>query len=68
MRSHSGRGWKGARPPPTFNGEEEFADVPEVGDVSEEGGGESAGGGGEDEQGKKYVVPDLNNLPPDSPN
>ncbi|KAL2460986.1 Uncharacterized protein Adt_44406 [Abeliophyllum distichum] len=28
MRSHPDRGWKGAYPPPSFNAEEEFADVP----------------------------------------
>jgi hypothetical protein len=30
MRSHPDRGWKGAHPPPTFNAEEEFADMPGV--------------------------------------
>lgn len=63
MRSHQGRGWKGARPPPTFNAEEEFADF-RVGQINEEGGG----GGvvpAEDEEGQKYKVPDLNNPPPE---
>ncbi|GFP96608.1 zinc finger protein zat2 [Phtheirospermum japonicum] len=27
MRSHPGRGWRGAHPPPTFSADEEFADL-----------------------------------------
>ncbi|KAL8472507.1 hypothetical protein ACS0TY_029016 [Phlomoides rotata] len=68
MRSHPGRGWKGAHPPPTFNAEEEFADLRAgVGDAADGGVPEEGGGGRvaeEDEEGKNCKVPDLNNPPP----
>lgn len=66
MRSHQGRGWKGARPPPTFNAEEEFADF-RVGqlDAGDDAAAEGGGGAEDEEAGYNYKVPDLNNPPPE---
>lgn len=66
MRSHPGRGWRGARPPPTFRAEEEFADLrPPDAAAAGAPAAEEGEGGAEDEEGKNYTLPDLNNSPPE---
>ncbi|KAL8500252.1 hypothetical protein ACS0TY_020019 [Phlomoides rotata] len=73
MRSHRGRGWKGTHPPPMFNAEEGFVDLGrlEVRNAAAAGGREegrrveNGEGASEDKEGQNYMLPDLNNPPPE---